>query len=78
MGMTSALKLKSVVKNTRWVLAIETLAAARALDFLRPLASSAVIEAVRLQIPKLSGDEPVSPHIEAVNAMIAEGAFTGG
>ena len=77
MGMTSALKLKSVVKNTRWVLAIEALAAARALDFLRPLASSAVIEAARLQIPKLSGDEPVSPHIDAVEKLIAEGKLAG-
>jgi histidine ammonia-lyase len=77
MGMTAALKLKSVVRNTRWVLAIEALAAARALDFLRPLASSAVIEAARVQIPKLAGDEPVSPHIEAVERLITEGKLAG-
>ncbi|MGA2434131.1 MAG: histidine ammonia-lyase [Bryobacteraceae bacterium] len=77
MGMTAALKLKSVVRNTRWVLAIEALTAARALDFLRPLASSAVIEAARMQIPKLAGDEPVSPHIEAVERLIVEGKLAG-
>ena len=40
MGMTAALKLESVVRNTRTVLAIEALAAARALDLLRPLRTS--------------------------------------
>ena len=37
MGMTSAMKLKQVVRNTRHVLAIELLTATRALDCLRPL-----------------------------------------
>jgi len=36
MGMTSALKWKRVVRNTRAVLAIESLTAARALEFLLP------------------------------------------
>src|SRR6185503_2061468 len=40
MGMTAALKLKRIVRNTRTVLAIEALAAARALEFLRPLKTS--------------------------------------
>ena len=47
MGMTSAMKLKQVVRNTRHVLAIELLAATRALDCLRPLKSSPMIERVR-------------------------------
>ena len=37
MGMTSALKLKQIVRNARHVLAIELLTARRALDCLRPL-----------------------------------------
>ena len=37
MGMTSAIKLKRVVDNTRNVLAIEAMAAAQALDFVVPL-----------------------------------------
>ena len=37
MGMTAALKLKRIVANTRNVLAIESMAAAQALDFLAPL-----------------------------------------
>jgi histidine ammonia-lyase len=47
MGMTSALKLKQVVRNTRLVIAIELLTAVRALDLLRPLRSSPIIEGVR-------------------------------
>ena len=47
MGMTSALKLKQVVRNTRRVIAIELLTAVRALDLLRPLRSSSIIESVR-------------------------------
>ncbi len=37
MGMTAALKLRQVVKNTRNVLAIEAIAAAQALDLVAPL-----------------------------------------
>src|SRR5438270_5106374 len=40
MGMTGAIKLKQVVENTRYVLAIEAIAAAQALDFLAPLKPS--------------------------------------
>jgi histidine ammonia-lyase len=37
MGMTSALKLKRIVENTRNAMAIEAMAAAQALDFVAPL-----------------------------------------
>jgi histidine ammonia-lyase len=47
MGMTSALKLKQVVENTRMVLDIEAQAAARALDFLKPLRTSPALEQKR-------------------------------
>ena len=47
MGMTSALKLKQVVANTRAVLAIEALTAARALDLLAPLKSGIAVEKAR-------------------------------
>ena len=68
MGMTSALKLKRVVANTRRVLAIEMLTAARALDCLRPLRSSAKIEQVREQLaaisPPWTADRALSADIE--------------
>ncbi len=40
MGMTAALKLKSIVENSRNAMAIEAMAAAQALDFLAPLKTS--------------------------------------
>ncbi len=77
MGMTAALKLKQVATNTRLVLAIETLTAARALDFLRPLRSSPAIEVAREQlraiVPPAEGDRPLSGEIERVAQWIAAG-----
>lgn len=80
MGMTSAMKLKQVVRNTRHVLAIELLAATRALDCLRPLKSSAIVEQVRAALAQVSApwtaDRALSADIEAVGAWIASGAVT--
>ena len=79
MGMTSALKLKQVVRNTRNVLAIELLTAARALDCLRPLKSSPAIERIRAEFAKISppwtGDRALSSDIEKTAAWIASGAL---
>jgi len=80
MGMTSALKLKQVVRNTRHVLAIELLAAARALDCLRPLKSSGIIENVRASLAAVSApwtsDRSLSADIEKVSDWIASGAVS--
>ncbi len=68
MGMTSALKLKQVVRNTRRVIAIEVLTAVRALDLLRPLRSSPLIEGVRERFVSISApwteDRSLSRDIE--------------
>jgi histidine ammonia-lyase len=68
MGMTAGSKLKQVVNNTRRVLAIELLTAARALDCLAPLRSSAAIERVREELrsisPAWTGDRPLGADIE--------------
>jgi histidine ammonia-lyase len=78
MGMTSATKLKQVVRNTRHVLAIELLTAARALDCLRPLASGPAIERARSALASVSapwtGDRPLSGDIERAGEWIASGA----
>src|SRR3984957_8992476 len=70
MGMTAALKWKRVVRHTRAVLAIEALAAARALDLLRPLRSSAPLEQVRERIravsPAFDGDRTLHQDIAAI------------
>jgi histidine ammonia-lyase len=77
MGMTSAIKLQQVVKNTRGVLAIEALSAARALDFLAPLKSGTAIEkaraGLRVACPKWEGDQTLSNKIQAVDDWIASG-----
>src|SRR5215469_16118456 len=63
MGMAAALKFQRVVRNTRSVLAIEALAAARAVDLLAPLRTSPLLEQSRIKIravsPPLTGDRPL-------------------
>jgi histidine ammonia-lyase len=75
MGMTAALKLRDVVRNTRQVLAIEAIAAARALDFLLPLKTSPALQAASALIPRLEGDQPVSAAMARVDELIAVGAL---
>jgi histidine ammonia-lyase len=75
MGMTAALKLRDVVRNTRQVLAIEAIAAARALDFLLPLRTSPALQAANALIPRLEGDQPVSGAMAHVDELIAAGAL---
>ena len=80
MGMTSALKWKRVVRNTRAVLAIESLTAARALEFLRPLKTSAPLERARDRVRSVcaawEGDHALSGDIAALEKLIAEGGLT--
>lgn len=79
MGVAAAAKLKQVVRNTRNVLAIELLAAARALDCLRPLASSPPIERARTALAELSApwtaDRPLASDIERAAGWIAAGGL---
>jgi histidine ammonia-lyase len=79
MGMTAALKLKQVVANTRAVLAIEALTAARALDFLAPLKSGAAIEKARAGLravcPAWEGDRTLSDRIRVVEEWIGAGGL---
>lgn len=81
MGMTSAVKLRRIVGNTRHVLAIEALTAARALDLLAPLKTSPPLEAVRARIrrasPPIDGDRPFYRDIAALEQLIASGALAG-
>src|SRR5580658_5092658 len=80
MGMTAALKFRDIVANTRLVLAMEALAAARALDYLAPLKSSPVIEGVRGKlrevVPAWEGDQVFSERIRLVDEWIARGGLT--
>jgi histidine ammonia-lyase len=79
MGMAGALKLQRIVRNTRAVLAIEALSAARALDLLAPLRSSVPLEKARGRIrsvsPPIAGDRALHRDIAALEKLIAEGAL---
>ena len=79
MGQTAALKLQQVVKNTRTVLAIEALTAARALDLLAPLRSGVAVELARTSLrgacPAWDGDQTLSDRILAVERWIQSGAL---
>jgi histidine ammonia-lyase len=79
MGMTSALKLQRIVSNTRTVLAIEALAAARALDLLTPMKTSPELEAVRARIraisPAIEADRPFYRDIAVIAGLIGSGAI---
>jgi len=78
MGMTSALKLEQAVDLARMVLAIELLAATRALD-LREDTSTASLEEVRFRfrsrIPAWRDDCVLSVRMEAASSFLAEGAL---
>ena len=68
MGANSATKLIRVTDNTARVLGIELMAAAQALDFRRPLRSSAKIEelyeAFRKVVPFVDVDTVMSPLLD--------------
>src|SRR5439155_21037480 len=65
MGMSAALKLKRVLANTTNVLAIEALAAAQGVDFLKPLVPSPrgqkAHAAIRAASPALDRDRALAP-----------------
>ena len=77
MGMTGAIKLRQIVEHAERILGIELMCAAQALEFRRPLKSSAKIEqayeAVRRVVPRLERDRVLSPDIEALAGAIKAG-----
>jgi histidine ammonia-lyase len=80
MGMTAAIKLNRVVKNTRYVLAIEACAAAQAIDFLAPLQpgprGQVAYKAIRSVTAKVDHDRILAPDFELVAKLIARGDLT--
>jgi len=81
MGMTSALKLRSIVGLAENSLAIELLAAAEGLEHRRPLRSGAGVERafaiVRRLSPPLTQDRPLANDIARVAEAIRRGDFDG-
>jgi len=76
MGMTAALKARTVVDNARSGLAIELLVAAQALDLRLPLRPGvgvqAAYRAIRNRIPHMSEDRELHRDIVAVRDMLPE------
>ena len=79
MGMTSATKLRSIVKLAEMVAAIELLTAAQALDYRAPLTPGrGVKEAhriIRSLVEPLTVDRSMAGDIEKIGAAIVKGAF---
>jgi histidine ammonia-lyase len=79
MGMTAALKLRTVVENAEYLFAIELLAAAEGLEFRRPLKAGLGVERafaqLRLVAPRLDQDRALSSDIEKVAQTIRAGKF---
>ena len=79
MGMTSALKLRSIVDLAENLIAIELLAAAEGLEHRRPLKAGRGVErafaAVRKVAPPLTQDRPLSGDIARVAEAIRRGDF---
>ncbi len=68
MGANAATKLHKIIDNLKYIAAIELLNAAQALEFRRPLRSSAIIEsfieAYRREVPFIEDDVVMTDYIE--------------
>lgn len=79
MGMAAAIKLKKVVANTIYVLAIEACASAQAIEFLAPLKTSPLLQqthaAIRKVSPRIVDDRVFAGEFTRIAALIASGAL---
>ncbi len=77
MGMAAARKARRVVECLEYVLAIELLCAAQALEFLKPLQPGRGVkvayERVRQQVAPLEGDRVLSADIERLRQLVRDG-----
>jgi histidine ammonia-lyase len=79
MGTTSARQAAMILENAKWVIAIEVLCAAQALEFHKPLTPgpgvNAALRAVREVVPPLEGDRLIRHDLEAVHRLIVSGGL---
>jgi histidine ammonia-lyase len=77
MATFAARRLQPMLRNTEYIVAIELLAAAQGIEFLRPLKSSAVLEGVlqlvRQASPAMMHDRSLAPDMERVHQLVAGG-----
>ena len=79
MATFAARRLLPMISNTAHILGIEWLAAAQGIEFLRPLTSSAPLEAahalLRAHSPAVPCDRYLAPDIERATALVRDGAL---
>ncbi len=79
MATHAARRLAGMNDNLADIIAVELLAAAQGIDFRQPLWTSTTLarahELVRQQVPFWDEDRLMAPDIEAVSAMVRDGAF---
>jgi histidine ammonia-lyase len=79
MGMTAATKLRTIVQNAEYVIAIELLAAAEGLEYRAPLLPGVGVrrgfEIIRRHVPRLAEDRALSADIEKIAKAIRDGEF---
>jgi histidine ammonia-lyase len=79
MSMGAALKAERALQLATRVLAVEILCACQAIDLLAPLTTSRSLQRVHARVrsivPRLAGDRPPAPDIEAITKMIDDGSL---
>lgn len=79
MGLTAARKATRSVECLEYVLAVELLAGAQALEYLKPLRPGAGVGSayalIRERVEPLDGDRPFTDDIEAIRELIHSGAL---
>jgi histidine ammonia-lyase len=79
MATFAARRLQPMIANVAHILAIELLAAAQGVEFLRPLKSSATLEAVhallRTHCPAMAQDRYIAPDIEHATMLVTDGSL---
>src|SRR4029077_3104301 len=82
MGMSAAWKAGRILADAERVIAIELLAGAEGLEFLKPLTPGRGVArtyaAIRSLVPPLDGDRPFQADIEGVTERIRDGAYDPG
>jgi histidine ammonia-lyase len=79
MGMTTATKLRSIVENAEYVVAIELMAGAVGIDYRAPLKPGIGVqrahETIRGLVAPLAEDRVLSTDIQKIASAIKSGAF---
>jgi histidine ammonia-lyase len=79
MATAAANRLFDMAVNTRYIVAIELLAAVQGIEFHRPHRTSDILEtvvaAIRHEVPRLESDRRLQPDIEAIATLIQNGGL---